>query len=76
VGLPQSGAAPITVNDMDKSVGLKLARDMHRMGFSLYTTPGTADMCMKSCLPVKVVEKVMDGSKQIVDLIRAGKFNR
>jgi hypothetical protein len=64
------GAALITVNDMDKSVGLKFARDMHRMGFSLYATPGTADMCMKVGLPVEVVEKAMDGSTQILDLTR------
>ena len=73
-GLPQSGAALITVNDMDKSAGLKFARDLHRMGFSLYATPGTADMCMKAGLPVEVVEKAQDGSTQIVDLIRAGKI--
>ena len=73
-GLPQNGAVLITVNDMDKSAGLKFARDLHRMGFSLYATPGTADMCMKAGLPVEVVEKAMDGSTQIVDLIRAGKI--
>jgi carbamoyl-phosphate synthase large subunit len=75
-GLPPagSGAVLITVNDMDKSAGLKFARDLHRMGFSLYATPGTADMCMKAGLPVEVVEKAQDGSTQIVDLIRAGKI--
>ena len=73
-GLPQSGAVLITVNDMDKSSGLKFARDMHRMGFSLYATPGTADMCHKAGLPVEVVEKAQDGSTQIADLIRAGKI--
>jgi carbamoyl-phosphate synthase large subunit len=74
VGLPQNGAVLITVNDFDKSSGLKFARDMHRMGFSLYATPGTADMCHKAGLPVEVVEKAQDGSTQIVDLIRAGKI--
>ncbi|MCZ2121675.1 MAG: carbamoyl-phosphate synthase large subunit [Anaerolineales bacterium] len=73
-GLPDAGAVLITVNDYDKSAGLKFARDMHRMGFNLYATPGTADMCMKAGLPVAVVEKAQDGSTQIVDLIRAGKI--
>ena len=73
-GLPQSGAVLITVNDFDKSAGLKFARDMHRMGFKLYSTPGTADMCQKASLPVEVVEKAQNGSTQIVDLIRAGKI--
>jgi carbamoyl-phosphate synthase large subunit len=71
-GLPQSGAVLITVNDYDKSAGLKFARDMHRMGFKLYATPGTADMCQKAGLSVEVVEKAQDGSTQIVDLICDG----
>ncbi len=73
-GLPQSGAVLITVNDYDKSAGLKFARDMYRMGFRLYATPGTADMCQKANMAVEVVEKAMDGSTQIVDLIRSGKI--
>jgi carbamoyl-phosphate synthase large subunit len=73
-GLPQSGAVLITVNDYDKSAGLKFARDMQRMGFKLYATPGTAYLLHSVGLPVETVEKAMDGSTQIVDLIRAGKI--
>jgi carbamoyl-phosphate synthase large subunit len=72
--LPQNGAVLITVNDFDKSAGLKFARDMHRMGFKLYATPGTAHMCQKAGLPVEVVEKAQGGSTQIVDLLQAGKI--
>jgi carbamoyl-phosphate synthase large subunit len=73
-GLPQSGAVLITVNDYDHSGGLKFARDMHRMGFKLYATLGTAYLIDMAGLPVEVVEKAQDGSTQIVDLIRAGKI--
>ncbi|MBX3035910.1 MAG: carbamoyl-phosphate synthase large subunit [Anaerolineales bacterium] len=73
-GLPQSGSVLITVNDYDKGAGLKFARDMHRLGFKIYATPGTAYMIDKAGLPVEVVEKAQDGSTQIVDLIRAGKI--
>jgi carbamoyl-phosphate synthase large subunit len=73
-GLPQSGAVLITVNDFDKSAGLKFARDMHRMGFKLFATPGTAEFCRNAGLPVEEVEKGPEGSTQIVDLIRAGKI--
>jgi len=73
-GLPESGAVLITVNDYDKSSGLKFARDMSRLGFKLYATPGTADMCSKAGMAVSVVEKAQDGSTQIVDLIRAGQI--
>jgi len=74
VGLPRRGAVLITVNDYDKSAGLKFARDMHRMGFKLYATAGTAYMIQRTGLPVEVVEKAQDGSTQLVDLIRAGKI--
>jgi len=76
VGLPPagSGGVLVTVNDMDKSAGLKFARDMHRMGFKLYATPGTADMIHRAGMPVEVVEKAQDGSTQIVDLIRGGQI--
>ena len=74
IALPQSGAVLITVNDFDKSAGLKFARDMHRLGFKLYATPGTAEFCRKAGLPVDVVEKGHDSSNPIADLIRAGKI--
>jgi carbamoyl-phosphate synthase large subunit len=40
--LPPNGAVLITVNDFDKSAALKLGRDLHRLGFELYATEGTA----------------------------------
>ena len=42
VKLPKTGAVLITVNDYDKSAALKMARDLHRMGFALFATEGTA----------------------------------
>jgi carbamoyl-phosphate synthase large subunit len=71
--LPQSGAALISVNDYDKSAGLKVARDLHRMGFKLYATSGTADFFSKVGLPVEEVQKIGEGSTAIVDLIKSGK---
>jgi carbamoyl-phosphate synthase large subunit len=73
VGLPQSGAALISVNDYDKSAGLKVARDLHRMGFTLYATRGSAEFFRKVGLPVESVNKFADGSPHTVDLIRSGK---
>lgn len=70
--LPQSGAALISVNDYDKSAGLKLARDLRRMGFTLYATPGTAEFFRRAGMPVERVNKFADGSPHTVDLIRGG----
>src|SRR3989304_5972363 len=70
--LPESGAVLISVNDYDKSAGLKFARDMHRLGFELYATSGSADFFVNAGLPVKTVKKYADGSPHTVDLIRSG----
>jgi carbamoyl-phosphate synthase large subunit len=74
-GLPLEGTALISVNDFDKSAALKLARDLHRMGFRLYATPGTAHYLSRVGLPVEPVNKVSQGSPHVVDLIRAGKVD-
>jgi carbamoyl-phosphate synthase large subunit len=72
MGLPLEGAALISVNDYDKSAGLKIARDLHRMGFRLHATPGTADYISKVGLPVERVNRMAQGSPHVVDLIRSG----
>ena len=71
--LPLAGAALISVNDYDKSAGLKIARDLQRMGFALLATPGTAAFFSKVGLPVQAVNKLGAASPHVVDLIRAGK---
>jgi carbamoyl-phosphate synthase large subunit len=73
MGLPLKGAVLISVNDYDKSAGLKVARDLHRMGFQLYATPGTAEFFRQVGLPVETVNKFAEGSPHTVDLIRSGK---
>ncbi len=70
--LPLAGAALISVNDYDKSAGLKIARDLQRMGFALLATPGTAAFFSKVGLPVQAVNKLGGASPHVVDLIRAG----
>jgi carbamoyl-phosphate synthase large subunit len=72
VGLPQNGAVLISVNDYDKSAALKFARDLNRMGFKLYATPGTAEFFRRVGLPVTYINKMADGSPHTVDLIRNG----
>ncbi|PWH17040.1 MAG: carbamoyl phosphate synthase large subunit [Anaerolineae bacterium] len=70
--LPLGGAALISVNDYDKSAALKIARDLHRLGFALYATSGTAQFFQKVGLPVQTVRKFAEGSPHTVDLIRNG----
>lgn len=72
LALPLSGTAFISVNPYDKGGILKIARDLHRMGFKLVATRGTAESLALLDLPVEVINKVSDGSPHILDAIRAG----
>ncbi|MBN2304053.1 MAG: ATP-grasp domain-containing protein, partial [Anaerolineae bacterium] len=72
--LPTGGTVFLSVNDFDKSAGLKLARDLQRMGFELTATRGTASFCVQAGLNVSPVNKVSEGSPNIVDLIREGRI--
>ena len=40
---PTSGTVLLTVNDFDKGAAAKIARDLHKAGFSLMATAGTAE---------------------------------
>ncbi|MCG2786681.1 MAG: carbamoyl-phosphate synthase large subunit [Anaerolineae bacterium] len=72
VALPLEGAALVSVNDFDKGAALKIARDLFRMGFKLYATPGTADFFNKAGIPAEAINQYHIGSPHTVDLIRAG----
>ena len=74
-GLPLSGAVLISVNDFDKGAALKIARDLHRLGFALYATAGTAEYFGRAGLPVTRVNKVSEGRPHVVDLIQNGQVN-
>jgi carbamoyl-phosphate synthase large subunit len=72
--LPLSGAALITVNDFDKGAALKIARDLHRLGYTLLATHGTADWLARVGLPVTAVKKVSEGHPNIQDLVERGEL--
>ncbi len=56
-GLPLSGGVLITVNDYDKGGAVKIARDLHRLGFTIYATAGTGDLIADTGTPVTILEK-------------------
>jgi carbamoyl-phosphate synthase large subunit len=72
--LPMGGNALITVNDFDKGAALKLARDLHRLGFALFATRGTADWLARAGLPVTAVNKVSEGHPHIRDMVEQGQL--
>ena len=75
-GLPDCGGVLITVNDYDKGAALKIARDLHRLGFTLYTTAGTGAFFQGAGLPVELLAKgsAQGGEYSTLDALRDGKF--
>ncbi|MBL8055505.1 MAG: carbamoyl-phosphate synthase large subunit [Anaerolineales bacterium] len=70
--LPTAGAAMLTVNDFDKGAVLKIGRDLHRLGFTLYATPGTAAALARAGLPVATLQRYSEGRPNVIELIEAG----
>ena len=74
IPLPAAGNILITVNDFDKGGVVKIARDLHRLGFQLLATRGTAEWLTRVGLPVTAVKKVSEGHPNIADLVAAGEL--
>lgn len=72
--LPTQGNVLITVNDFDKAAALRIARDLHTLGFNLFATSGTADLFQRAGLPVTLAPKVSDGGHHIAKMVEAGEL--
>jgi carbamoyl-phosphate synthase large subunit len=72
--LPSSGTVCITVKNGDKPRAVAVAAELHRLGFGIVATRGTAAAIAEAGVPVKAVNKVKDGRPHIVDMLKAGEI--
>jgi carbamoyl-phosphate synthase large subunit len=72
--LPERGTVVITVKDADKDRAIKVASELHDLGFNLVATRGTAAAIAATGVPVKTVNKVKDGRPHIADMVKAGEI--
>ncbi len=70
VRLPLSGAVFISVRDSDKKHIVTPAKKLYDNGFELVATRGTATYLQDKGIPVRVVNKVLEGRPHIVDAIK------
>lgn len=73
--LPTEGGILITVNDFDKGEALKIARNLYRLGLSIYATSGTADFIERVNIPVQILQKAanQESDYTTLDAMRDGK---
>ena len=72
VRLPERGTVFLSVRDNDKGGLVPMARRLHEMGFGIMATRGTAGRIRDAGLPVRLVNKVLEGRPHCVDSIQSG----
>jgi carbamoyl-phosphate synthase large subunit len=72
--LPEAGTAVITVKNADKARAVSVAAELVDLGFQVVATKGTAAAIAAAGIPVKTVNKVMEGRPHIVDMVKAGEI--
>ncbi|HEY6839012.1 MAG TPA: carbamoyl-phosphate synthase large subunit [Geobacteraceae bacterium] len=70
VRLPLAGTVFISVRDADKKHIVTAAKKLYDAGFGLVATRGTASYLEEKGIPVRVVNKVLEGRPHIVDAIK------
>jgi carbamoyl-phosphate synthase large subunit len=68
--MPVSGRVFISVKDKDKPAAYEVAEGLHKAGFSLVATRGTAEYLRHRGIAVETVNKVFEGRPHIVDSIK------
>jgi len=72
--LPTKGTVVISVKSGDKPRAVGVARDLVALGFTVVATKGTAAAIAAAGVPVKVVNKIMDGRPHIADMVKGGEI--
>jgi len=75
VPLPRSGKALISVRETDRPRAVRVAADLHALGFTIYATRGTGSAILATGTPCEVVNKVTEGRPHIVDMIKNDEFS-
>lgn len=73
-GLPTGGNVFLSVKDADKPRAVTLARELESLGFSLYSTGGTAKVLADNGIKVSKLAKIEEGRPTAIDLIKNGQI--
>ena len=68
--IPQGGCAFLSVRDADKDQLADIASDPLDLGFTIVATRGTARIIREAGIPVKSVNKVLEGQPHVVDMLK------
>lgn len=72
--LPLEGNIFISVKDRDKDEAVELAKGFSDMGFTIFSTSGTADRFAEAGVPVHRLHKLAEGRPNVLDMIKNGEI--
>ena len=72
--LPLTGTVFVSIKDADKEETVAPVRGLVAMGFDIVATRGTASYLQAAGLPVRTVNKVLEGRPHIVDAMKNGEI--
>ena len=72
--LPLEGNVFLSVKDSDKPQALEIAKGLHDLGFSFYSTEGTAQFLNENGIKTETVLRISEGRPNVADLIKNGKI--
>ncbi len=76
IELPTSGKVLVSVNDPDKPRVVSIARDLHDMGFEIYSTVGTRQVLIEHGVPAQLVSKHADHHEPfLLEMIQKGRLD-
>ena len=75
VKMPLVGNAFISVRDVDKKHVVTTAEKLYKNGFGILATGGTAAFLEDKGIPVRRINKVMEGRPHVVDAIKNGEIS-
>jgi carbamoyl-phosphate synthase large subunit len=70
--LPVRGSIFISVKDTDKRDIIPIARRLHKLGFKILATRGTAQVLERVGIPAERVNKIHEDRPHVVDYMRSG----
>ena len=73
-GLPKEGNVFLSVKDADKPHAVEIGRALQEMGFTLYSTSGTAKTLSDAGVAVRRIAKLSEGRPNAVDMIKNGQI--
>jgi len=73
-GLPTKGNVFLSVRDTDKAGVVGLARSLVELGFTIYSTSGTARTLIEQGVAVKRLAKIAEGRPNAIDMIKNGQI--